>query len=50
MIGVGITYDQVTDFNISEFVERDDFTELKDYKDLIGPDLLENMAVVCDGK
>ena len=50
MIGVGITYDEVTDFNIAEFVGRDDFTELKDYKDLIGDDLLEKMAVVCDGK
>ena len=50
MIGVGITYDQVTDFNIAEFVGRNDFTEIKDYKDLIGSDLLNEMGVVCDGK
>ena len=50
MIGVGITYDEVTEFNIAEFVGRDDFTEIKDYKDLIGPHLLNQMGVVCDGK
>ena len=49
MIGVGKTYDQITKFDVSAFVGREDFSELKNYDDLLGPKLLEQMAVVCDG-
>ena len=49
MIGVGKTYDEMTRFDVSQFVGRDDFYELQDYSDITGPELIKEMAVVCDG-
>ena len=48
MMGVGITYHQIKDFNIEEVVITDDFYELRDHGDLIQPDLLNRIALICD--
>ena len=49
MIGVGIKYEQVDQFDVTQFVGKHDFSEVQDLGELVGSALLNQMAVVCDG-
>ena len=49
IIGIHKQYEQFKFFNIAEFVETDAFSEVNEYDDLIKSDLLNKMAMICDG-
>ena len=48
MIGIHKKYDQITRFNITELLGTDAFSEVNEYGDLMKPDLLNKMAMICD--